>query len=192
VRYLTMMSDYQVAQVRDSSASGLSNDGCSPSVWRASADRSSTGLPIEFCNLALPGTGTAVYDVKMVNNAASLRASPLSGQPILSNDGFIAASIRISIAWKRTLLDALLAYGTGLIWNIPACTSLGPDTLKNDAYKALRHSPLTAGSCVKRPRSMRRLLSTIWRRRRCGIMRLSNATIIRTRPPRGLSLGPLP
>ncbi|WP_158923691.1 SGNH/GDSL hydrolase family protein [Acidisphaera sp. S103] len=151
VQYLTMTPGYQIVQIGDSLSSGPSNDGCSASVWRAAADLSSPRLPIEFCNMAWAGTGTAVYDVLLTNNAASLRPSVVTAQPISRNDGFTTASIEMLIARKLALLDALSSYGTELIWNIPACSSLNGNAQQIEIFKAMRHNLLAAGCTAGTP-----------------------------------------
>jgi hypothetical protein len=151
VQYLTMTPGYQIVQVGDSLSAGPSNDSYSASLWRAAADLSSLRLPIEFCNMAWAGTGTAVYDVTLATNATSLRPSILSAQPISRNDGFTTPSIQMLIARKLALLDALTPYGTELIWNIPACSSLKGNAEQIGIFRAMRAQLRAVGESLGVP-----------------------------------------
>jgi hypothetical protein len=136
LQYLTLNPGYQIVQVGDSLSCGP--DGYSPSLWRAAMDLSTPVAPIEFCSMAWAGTGTQVYDTAMANNAESLRPSILSAQPISRNNGFTAASIRMLLARKLAQIDALAAFQTQLIWNIPACSSLGDNNEQIAIFRAFR------------------------------------------------------
>lgn len=140
LQYLTAAPGIQIVGNGDSQASAPTTDQFSTPVWRAAADLSTPSLPVAFASTAWGGTAAAVYSRLLDLNAAALKPSLVSYQPISRNDAYTVAGLEVLIAKALSLGERFSSnLGTRLIYQgaTPTPSADGNGT-QTGAYTTIR------------------------------------------------------